>query len=172
MKNKGLKSDGQQSHWYKQLCQQQTYSNSPKVEGQISVNGLAWRNRREKEEDKKKIVHHKTMQTHNINESERWIPSIQPVFSSLIYQSAYSKQPSLPKKNRPRYRLFLFPGVLELPSLSNPKAKPQAPLVNDRLRQWGGQSPKERMGPVRCATGLVPYPTQTCPGIFVCWWNK
>jgi hypothetical protein len=30
-KNKGLKSEGQQSHWYKQLCQQQTYSPSPKV---------------------------------------------------------------------------------------------------------------------------------------------
>jgi hypothetical protein len=51
---------------------------------------LVWTDWREEIEERKKEDKN---QTHNINETERWIPSIQPVFSSLICQSAYSKQP-------------------------------------------------------------------------------
>lgn len=47
---------------------------------------------------KKKISSPLKNQTHNINETERWIPGIQLVFSSLVYQSAYLSSQSCLRK--------------------------------------------------------------------------
>lgn len=64
--------------------------------------------------------------------------------------------------------LLLLPRILELSSLSNGEAELETPRINGGLGERIRHGPEEGMGPVRSATRLIAYPTQSCTSVTVC----